>query len=62
VLISSLQTWFGDLVSRPNAIVEANSVDDIIAVLKNPAQYSSPVRAVGSSHSTARCGIAEGGT
>jgi FAD/FMN-containing dehydrogenase len=54
--------WFGDLVSHPSAIVEANSVDDIITVLKNPAQYPSPIRAVGSNHSTARCGVAEGGT
>ena len=28
--------WFGDVVSHPNAIVEANSVKDIITVLKNP--------------------------
>src|SRR5216683_699905 len=54
--------WFGDLVSHPHAVVEANSIDDIIKVLRDPAQYPSPVRAVGSNHSTARCGVAEGGT
>ena len=54
--------WFGDLVSHPKVIVEANSKEDIIAVLKNPAKYPSPVRAVGSNHSTALCGAADGGT
>lgn len=54
--------WFGDLVSHPQVLVEANSVDDIIAVLKNPAKYPPPVRAVGSNHSTSPCGAADGGT
>ena len=54
--------WFGDLVSHPQVIVVANSVEDIIAILKDPAKYPSPVRAVGSNHSTARCGVADGGT
>jgi hypothetical protein len=57
-----ITNWFGDVISHPQAVVEANSVDDIIAVLKNPDKYPSPVRAVGSNHSTARCGVAEGGT
>ena len=42
--------------------MEANSVDQIAAVLKNPDKYPSPVRAVGSFHSTERCGLADGGT
>lgn len=54
--------WFGDLVSHPSAIVDANSVADIVAVLKDPAKYPAPVRAVGSNHSTAPCGAADGGT
>ena len=54
--------WFGDLVSHPQVLVEANSVEDIVAVLKDPKKYPSPVRAVGSNHSTARCGVADGGT
>jgi FAD/FMN-containing dehydrogenase len=57
-----ITNWFGDVVSHPQAVVEAKSVEDIIAVLKNPDKYPSPVRAVGSNHSTARCGVAEGGT
>ena len=54
--------WFGDLISHPRVIVDAASVDDIVAVLTNPEKYPPPVRAVGSNHSTARCGVAEGGT
>ena len=46
--------WFGDLVSHPKVVVEANSAADIVAILKDPAHYPSPVRAVGSNHSTAR--------
>ena len=43
-------------------VADAASVDDIVAILKNPAQYPSPVRAVGSNHSTSPCGTADGGT
>jgi FAD/FMN-containing dehydrogenase len=58
----TVTNWFGDLVSHPLVIVDANSVDDIVTVLKNPARFPSPVRAVGSNHSTAPCGVADGGT
>ena len=54
--------WFGDIVSHPNVIVDAMSVDDIVRVLKDPATYPAPVRAVGSNHSTSACGTADGGT
>ena len=57
-----VSNWFGDLISHPKVIVDVNSVDDIVAVLKDPAKYPAPVRAVGSNHSTAPCGVAEGGT
>ena len=58
----TITNWFGDLISHPHVVVEATSVDDIIKILKNPYQYPSPVRAVGSNHSTAPVGVAEGGT
>jgi hypothetical protein len=54
--------WFGDIVSHPQVVVEANSVQDVVNVLKNPAQFPSPVRAIGSNHSTSPCGAADGGT
>ncbi|HWZ44661.1 MAG TPA: FAD-binding protein [Candidatus Saccharimonadales bacterium] len=59
---NTVTNWFGDLVSHPQVIVDANSVQDIVDVLRNPAKYPAPVRAVGSNHSTAPCGVAEGGT
>src|SRR5579871_1772494 len=59
---NTVTNWFGDIVSHPAVIVDANSADDIVRVLKDPATYPSPVRAVGSNHSTAPCGVAEGGT
>jgi len=58
----TVTNWFGDLVSHPAVIVDANSVDDIVRVLKDPSAFPAPVRAVGSNHSTAPCGTADGGT
>jgi hypothetical protein len=58
----TVTNWFGNIVSHPQVVVEANSTEQIIAILKDPVKYPSPVRAVGSNHSTAPCGIAEGGT
>lgn len=59
---NAVTNWFGNIVSHPGVIVDANSVDDIIAVLRDPVTYPSPVRAVGSNHSTAPCGVADSGT
>lgn len=59
---NTVTNWFGDIVSHPQVIVDANSAADIVAVLKDPGKYPSPVRAVGSNHSTSPCGVAEGGT
>ena len=58
----TVTNWFGDLVSHPQVIVDANSVEDSVAVMKDPGKYPAPVRAVGSNHSTTPCGAAEGGT
>ncbi len=59
---NTVTNWFGNIVSHPAVIVDAQSVDDIVAVMKDPVKYPSPVRAVGSNHSTAPCGVADGGT
>ena len=59
---NTVTNWFGNVVSHPQMVVEANTVEDIVAILKDPANYPSPVRAVGSNHSTAPCGAADGGT
>jgi len=58
----TVTNWFGDLVSHPKVVAEAASVDDITAILKNADQCPSPGRAMGSNHSTERCGVADGGT
>jgi FAD/FMN-containing dehydrogenase len=62
VAAGEVSNWFGDLISHPKVIVDAHSVDDIVAILRDPGKYPAPVRAVGSNHSTAPCGAAEGGT
>ena len=59
---TSVTNWFGNVTSNPQVVVDANSVEDIVAILKNSDKYPSPVRAVGSNHSTTECGVAEGGT
>lgn len=59
---TTVTNWFGDLASHPAVVVEATSADDVIAILRDPAKYPSPVRAIGSFHSTAACGAADGGT
>src|SRR5277367_1172348 len=59
---NTVTNWFGNIVSRPKLIIDATTVEEIVAVMKDPANYPSPVRAVGSNHSTAPCGVAEGGT
>src|SRR5262245_12159491 len=58
----TVKNWFGDVVSHPAVVVDANSVDDIVAVMTNRDRYPSPVRAVGSNHSTTPCGTVDGGT
>lgn len=57
-----VRNWGGDIVSHPKVVVKARSVDDIVTVMKNPDKYPAPVRAIGSNHSTTRCGTADGGT
>ena len=54
--------WFGDIRSRPAVIVDAENVEEIVAILRDRERYPSPVRAVGSNHSTTPCGVADGGT
>jgi FAD/FMN-containing dehydrogenase len=58
----TVTNWFGNVVSHPQVVVDATSVDDIVAILRDSSVYPSPVRAVGSNHSTAPCGTADGGT
>ncbi len=47
-----VHNWFGNITSSPRVVVEPRNVQDIIAVMQDPVRYPSPVRAVGSNHST----------
>jgi len=59
---NTVTNWFGDIVSHPQVVVDANSVDDLVAIMRDLSVYPAPVRAVGSNHSTSPCGVANGGT
>jgi FAD/FMN-containing dehydrogenase len=59
---NTVSNWFGNVIQHPAVIVDAYHVEDIVAVMKNPARYPSPVRAIGSNHSNPPCGVADGGT
>ncbi len=59
---NTVTNWFGNIVSHPSVVVEAHSVDDLVAILRDKEIYPSPVRVVGSNHSTAPCGVADSGT
>jgi FAD/FMN-containing dehydrogenase len=57
-----VRNWFGDLSWEASVLVEARSVEDIVAAMRDADKYPSPVRGRGSGHSTTICGIADGGT
>jgi FAD/FMN-containing dehydrogenase len=57
-----LVNWDGSVVQHPRAIAYPRTVDEIVAIMKDPATYPSPVRAIGSNHSTTFCTVADGGT
>jgi FAD/FMN-containing dehydrogenase len=57
-----VHNWFGSITSSPRVVVEVESVEEIVAILTDPQRFPSPVRAVGSNHSTTPCGVADGGT
>jgi UDP-N-acetylenolpyruvoylglucosamine reductase len=57
-----VHNWFGDITSSPYVVTQPESVEDLIAILEDTEKYPSPVRAVGSNHSTTHCGAADNGT
>lgn len=56
-----VSNWFGDISWTPARQVTPASIDEVIAVVCDE-DYPSPIRAVGSNHSTTPCAAAEGGT
>ena len=57
-----LTNWEGSLTWRPKVIAYPESDQDLISIAEHPDRYPSPIRALGSIHSTTRCTVAEGGT
>jgi len=57
-----VENWGGSVVSYPRKVVRPLSASQIQQVVTDPVTYPSPVRAVGSNHSTTECGVADGGT
>jgi FAD/FMN-containing dehydrogenase len=57
-----VRSWDGTFVTYPRAHAHATSIDDLVAIMRDPESYPSPVRARGSGHSPANCGEADGGT
>src|SRR6266550_3247637 len=59
---AGVTNWFGDLSWEASVLVDARSVEDIFATMRDTDKHPSPVRGRGSGHSTTLCGIADGGT
>jgi hypothetical protein len=57
-----LVNWDGSIVQHPKVIAYPSTVDEIVAILKDEARYPSPVRGIGSNHSTTFCTVCDGGT
>jgi hypothetical protein len=57
-----LVNWDGSVVQHPTAIVYPRTVDEIVAIMKDDRRYPSPVRAIGSNHSTTFCTVSDNGT
>jgi L-gulonolactone oxidase len=58
----SITNWEGGVTYRPAVIVRPETIDDVVRVVGDAAQYPSPVRAVGKLHSPAPCSADVGGT
>ena len=56
------RNWFGDIRAFPAVVVQPANAEELIAIVRDPTRFPSPVRAAGSNHSTTRCVVADGGT
>ena len=61
-MTAELRHWDGEWPTYPQELVHARSVEDVVAVMKDPERYPAPVRPHGSGHSPANCRGADGGT
>lgn len=58
---NEVRNWFGDIAWTPARQATPSSIDDVAAIVADTS-YPSPVRAVGSNHSTTPCAAAPDGT
>lgn len=56
------QNWKRTISYYPARVKMVETVDEIVAIVKDRENYPSPVRAAGSNHSTTRCIETNGGT
>jgi len=59
---NEIHNWGKDIYSYPAVVVTPRSVHELQQIMRDTERYPSPVRAVGSNHSTTHCATAEGGT
>lgn len=57
-----LQNWKREITYYAHSLEYAESVDDIVRIVKDRTRYPSPVRGKGSHHSTTDCVVATAGT
>ena len=57
-----VENWERSRTTHPRVVAYPTRVEDIVQILTRPDCYPSPVRAIGSTHSTTGCGVADGGT
>lgn len=57
-----LTNWEGSIPNDPRVVVRPRTVHDLVAIMRDAVKYPSPVRAVGSKHSTTHCAVADRGT
>lgn len=60
--VSEFVNWDGSVVAHPKVIAYPETVDDLVTIMKDEAQFPSPVRGIGSNHSTTFCTVSDGGT
>src|SRR5215471_18905116 len=57
-----VENWERSRTTHPRMVAYPTCVEDIVQILTRPDCYPSPMRAIGSTHSTTPCGVADGGT
>jgi hypothetical protein len=59
-MTNTVENYDGSITARPRQLVYAESVEQIRSILRNPRDFPSPVRAMGSNHSVTPCASSDG--